>query len=157
MGYPNTRPIRPLTASEEAGEHRAHTKQGREPDGAPPDFASDLAKGSPIYVAALRKFARHCGTCGVVFLIALAWMLGLVPQFESPFARAGEVKTLKQVVSEMYLLQLSSSIRAYQESLCQRNDSFLQDELERAQIRYYQHTGTRYPNVGCKVTSTKGQ
>lgn len=150
MGYPNTRPIRALTPEEESGHDRAQTKQGREPDGAPPDFAGDLSKGSPIYVAAFKKFARHCGTCGVVFLIAVAWMLGLVPQFESPFARADEVKTLKQVVSEMYLLQLSSSIRAYQESLCQRNDSFLQDELERAQIRYQQKTGTRYPNMPCK-------
>jgi len=67
-------------------------------------------------------------------------MLGLVPKFESPFARADEVKNLKQVVSEMYLLQLASSIRAYQDSLCQRNDTFLQDELERAQRIYIEKT-----------------
>lgn len=151
---PTTRPIRDnrltIAASNEAGEHRAETKQGREPDGAPPDFARDIAKGTPVYVAVLKKFARHCGTCGVVFLIALAWMLGLVPQFQSPFARAEEVQTLKQVVSEMYLLQLASSIRAYQDSLCRSRDVFLEDQLETLQRLYLQKTGSRYPDTPCR-------
>lgn len=151
MGYPNTRPIRlSVAASQESGNDGNGSHESDKPDAPAKDFADDLARGTPVKTALFTRIAKHCGTCGVIFLIALAWMLGLVPKFDSPFARADEVRNLKQVVSEMYLLQLASSIRAYQDSLCRSRDLFLEDQLETLQRLYLQKTGSRYPNTPCR-------
>jgi len=58
----------------------------------------------------------------------------------------------------MYLLQLASSIRATGLAVVNDNDTFLQDELERAQRIYIEKTGSRYPTMPASSrTRTKGQ
>lgn len=154
MSGPTTRPIRDdrflaAASSNHGGEDTRNRHKGREPDGAPNDFAEDIAKGTPMKEAALKKLYKHCGTCGVVFALLFAWMLGFIPMFESPFASAADFEKFRDVVKEVLTRQISADIRAYQESLCRGRNMFLEGELERAQIAYEKQTGRRYPIVPC--------
>lgn len=117
--------------------------------------SEQLDKGESLKQIGVKKLWTVCGTCGIAIWLVIVWILGFIPGFRSPFAQDYEVQKLKETVNEMYMMQLVQTIRSYQDSLCQQNNSFILSELESFQRKYYEKTGGRYPLMVCRLPEVK--
>lgn len=85
------------------------------------------------------------GSCCALLYVVTAWDHGWLPGIKSPFAAAN-------LVDEMYVLSLASSIRDLSADNCVARSLPLDDLITAQRLKYLAITGVDYPHVECKKT-----
>lgn len=96
------------------------------------------------------------GSCcaGVVMLYLLsAWDHGILPGFDSSFARAGEVKNIKEDLGDLYVLSLGRAIRDLSADNCAAHSVAITEQIDILQAKFRTRTGATYPHTECKKVS----
>lgn len=100
----------------------------------------------------LRKLLLTGSCCaGVALLYALSAVdHGLMPGVDSSFAKASEVKGLKDDMNDIVVMQLGSAIRDLSADNCIAQSRALDDQIIALRLKYKARTGAEYPHTECK-------
>lgn len=100
----------------------------------------------------LRKllFTGSCCAGVAVLYFLSAWDHGLMPGFDSSFAKASEVQNLKSDLADLYVLSLARAIRDLSADNCPVHSLAITEQIDVLQSKYKARTGDYYRHVECK-------
>jgi hypothetical protein len=141
----------PMCPVEQPSEHDEANDQD---DGSSSDRPDHVEEFMHFVPASLKRFivAGSCCTGVAALYVITSWDHGWIPSVESQFALASDLKksnqemsSMKSEVRELVLISIASSIRDLQAEMCTAPSGAKAKELDRLQQRYFDKTGSRYP------------